>query len=148
MLKTLAAVLVNADSEAMDNAELMYSAKFRCSEPFLASALDSEDFDALNYDLKVITYVIPQIGPEPKINWNDDDYDSLYAQQDAEYANDLWNARAEDILENAPDILVPSSLVVALCNYKGEGEGFALFDNAKSFSMFYSKSASADYFNC
>lgn len=140
MLKTLAAMLANADNEVMDNAERMYSAKFRCSEPFLASALDSEDFDALNYDLKVITYVIPQIGPEPKINWNDDD--------DAEYTSDLWHARAEDILEDVPDILMPSSLVVALCNYKGEGEGLALFDNAKAFPMFYSKSASADYFNC
>lgn len=139
MLKTLAAMLV-IDNDVMDNAERMYSAKFRCSEPFLASALDSDQFDELNYDLKVEAYVIPQIGPKPEINWDDDG--------SAEYEDDLWNARAEDILEDVPDILLPNSLVVALCNYKGEGEGWALFDNAKSLPMFYSKSASADCFNC
>jgi len=137
MLKTLAAMSV-IDSETMKNAERMYSAKFRCSEPFLASALDSEAFDALNYDLKVSAYVIPQIGPQPEITWDDD----------AEYLSGLWHERAEDILETAPDFLLPSSLVVALCNYKGEGEGFTLFDNAKAFPMFYSKSTSAAYFNC
>lgn len=137
MLKTLAAMLV-IDSEVMDNAERMYSAKFRCSEPFLASALDSEQFDVLNYDLKVKTYVIPEIGPEPEFTWD----------ADAEYTNDLWNARAEDILADAPEVLLPSSFVVELCNYKGEGEGFALFEDAKDLPVFYSKSASAEFFNC
>ena len=138
MLKTLAAMSV-MDSEIMDNADKMYSAQFRCSEPFLASALDSEDFNALNYDLKVKTYVIPEIGPQPESMWSDDD---------AEYISDLWNARAEDILENAPAVLLASSLVVELCNYKGEGEGFALFEDVKAFPVFYSKTASAEFFNC
>jgi hypothetical protein len=56
----------------------------------------------------------------------------------AAYASE-WNVPVEQIMREV-ESSHPETLIVDLCNYKGEGEGLALFDDkTKNLSIFVSK---------
>jgi hypothetical protein len=98
-INTLAAMLNDADEEAIDRCEAMYVAKFRCEQ----------------------------------------------ARSVADVFGSGWEA--EDAFYNHFDCEFDASLmIVELCNYKGEGEGFALWEDAKHLPVFKSKNDSRNLF--
>lgn len=118
---------LGGEQMAVDACERMYSGTWR-SEPFtFADGLcDSGDLWELENQLKIMIYCTTTGKKEPATfceRWYDEFSDWLY--------------------ENPQTVVLPeNSLIVSLCNYKGEGEGIALFDMARHLPVFKSKSES------
>lgn len=125
-ISTLASILEAADTGAADRCETMYQAKFR-SVPFVFSSLDDASQEDLAFAAKEQQAAkLGIVKPE-----SEDDYEM---------------ERYFDMVCDFEVSIDDGALIVELCNYKGEGEGFAMFEDAKHLPVFASKRDSAMLF--
>lgn len=123
------------DFEACDK---MYRATFR-SEPFPLSSVENwkEEVSSLTSDLALSLYLKDNniTLPEKPISDCDYDFDNYYEHlSEIRGIADYWfSSNYHDLIVNA------DTLVVELCNYKGEGEGLALFISSHQYPVFRSK---------
>lgn len=134
---------------AIDSCERMYSAKFRTESFLLGEDVSNYTVSGLMTDLARYVYnkagfPFP-LGVEPTYN-DSDDYNFDYDENDYHYnvEEENYNERAEQHLKsNFPDLIIDkNTLVVELCNYKGEGEGLALACLCENLPVFKSKNES------
>ena len=117
---------LGGEAAALSACDRMYSGVWR-SEPFtIAEGCDSGDLWELENQLKIMAYC-----------------KTTGTEQPVQYC-ERWYDRFSDWSDDNPlDIsLSDDDLVVSLCNYKGEGEGLALFEMVKHLPVFRSKSES------
>ena len=108
---------LGGEEAALDACERMYSAVFACGEPVkLSDVDDEEDTDDIVTLIKINAFLA--------FTGKTEDYYGEYLFE----AMDSW----EDSF-----VLDKSTLVVDTCNYKGEGEGYALY--SKDLPLFAGK---------
>lgn len=140
MLDMLSKMLQDlATDEAIDACDAMYQATFR-SEPYSAATLSPDDLLKLHEASQEIHAAKIGIIRPRFSSWEDDDNES--------HDNDHEFEQYYDAVAKI-DIPYPTelTLIVELCNYKGEGEGIAMYDEAKHLPVYQSKEHSADCFN-
>lgn len=136
--------------EAIAACDRMYSADFRSEPEKLSSVGDWEDETShLKISLAVRLYAanegvqLPE-KPSDEDHWSDDDEvgemyysscDSYYHEMEAfEESAEQWFDKQYPNFEITGD-----TLIIQICNYKGEGEGFELYDTHKHLPVFRSK---------
>lgn len=129
----LAKRLTQAKPDDIARCEKMYRSQWRTA-PFPASDLDAEAFDEFESGLR-FEYAAKQIGAKPGPLADGRDIES-------------WYDRVGEIADGLSPAITPETLLVELTNYKGEGEGLAVFDLVKHLPIYVSKQHSADLFNC
>ena len=153
MLDKLTLAMNNAVTElggidkAIEACERMYSATFR-SEAFKLSEL--EDWEDLEYVLKqelasslyatVTGYTSPE---QPMLGADEREWDNYC------YDCEAFGEEAEEWLNNTyPEFeITGDTLVVSLCNYKGESENNSLYITHKHLPVFVSKNESFNAVN-
>jgi hypothetical protein len=129
------------DASTFERAHSCYSATFR-SEPYLLGSVSDEDHEfytnVLKTDFaKVLLASTGIFEPEPKF----DEYEEICNYSELEnYLEKLDNVNVPELTDDLQ--------ICDLCNYKGEGEGFALFLNVKHLPVFKSKNDSYEFFGC
>lgn len=73
-------------------------------------------------------------------------YLAKFRCENARSAADVFGTDEDAFYNHIDSEFNPSMMVVELCNFKGEGEGWALWDDAKHLPVFKSKSNSRDLF--
>ncbi len=122
----------------LESCNKMYSATFR-SEPFKLSSVDNwkEEVSLLTSDLALSLYLKDNNFslPDKPNSDRDYDFDRYYERlsEIREIAEEWFYSNYQDLIVNA------DTLVVELCNYKGEGEGLALFISSNQYPVFISK---------
>lgn len=117
---------LGGQDQAIAACERIYSGVWR-SEPFTVSeGCDSGDLWELEDQLNQMVYISATGKTKP----------DHFCEQWYDLYND-WKYENKQAVTISDD-----TLVVSLCNYKGEGEGIALFDMAKHLPVFRSKSES------
>jgi len=117
---------LGGQDQAIAACERMYSGTWR-SEPFtISEGCDSGDLWELEDQLNQMLYIANTGNTKP----------DQFCEQWYDMYND-WKHENKQAVTLSDDMLV-----VSLCNYKGEGEGIALFDMVKHLPVFKSKSES------
>jgi hypothetical protein len=127
------------DESTFDRCDQMYNAQWRSAETFRASELNSSELDDLLFSAKKIVAAQRGVVMPAFSSWESDNGQEF----DNEHECESYFEKLEDI-DVAP--IKPDDLIVCLCNYKGEGEGFALLESAKHLPVYQNKSASAARF--
>ena len=148
-LKILSEILASATTQEMAACDRMYCADFR-GECLMLSECEYglEDFETTLYmEAAVALYTkVNNITLPVKPDHFEDDYaaDSYY------YEVESFENSAEDwMIKNYPNFKITNdTLVVEICNYKGEGEnGLYLYDLSKHLPVFRSKRESFNQVN-
>jgi hypothetical protein len=123
------------DESVFAACDAMYSASFICGETFKAGEIDAVERRDLEFSVKAHIAAERGILP-PEVCWMSDDDDS-------EWEYDSWHSEVDAIVV---DPVAEETLLIELCNYKGEGEGYAVYETVKNLPRFVSKSHSAAHF--
>ena len=137
-------------NKAIDACVRIYSTDFR-SEPEKLSIVEGWEDEAasLKVSLAVLLYVadgnVPPEMPDDDEDVSEDDEDQYYAYCDSCYA-EMRGFKESAVAwcnDEHPGIdITGDTLVVHICNYKGEGEGFELYETHKHLPVFVSKEQS------
>lgn len=131
--EVLVQLLMQANSDDQDRCERMYRSLWR-TEPFRAATLDADAFEEFESGLRFAT-AAKQIGARP-------------GPMADEGSIENWYERVEEIAADLLPSISGETLLVELTNYKGEGEGLAIFDFVKHLPVFISKQRSAELSIC
>ena len=123
-----------SDNSLMDRCEQMYSASFR-SEPQTAESFGFLPDELYNFDMERKMYLAAKQGL----------IRPTCIGHDADFEMERYYEAVEEI-ECEP--VTPDTLIVELCNYKGEGEGVALYEATMHLPLYRSKTHSALHYNC
>lgn len=136
-----ALAIATRDKSTFERAEACYNAAFR-SEPHSISELSEEDKEELIYQTKKA--ILQESGIYEPIAgfFADDEYDDDSYYSAIESAWDGYQESIDQLTINFNE----DDLFCYLCNYKGEGEGIALYDAVKHLPIFRSKSDSFSHF--
>jgi hypothetical protein len=122
----------------MAASEEMYQASFIVGMPFLVTGLDSyESRQVLNTTRQLMADKLGIAMPEESFYSNDydgDDEDEECDDSDFDYYEK--EAYYEAIAAIELPTITKTTMVIALCNYKGEGKGYALYESVKHMPIF------------
>lgn len=125
--------------EAIAACNRMYSADFRSEPEKLSSVSDWEDETTslkISFAVKLYSASIGQkYPPEPDFEASDHECDSFYYEMEAfEESAERWFDK-----QYPNFVLTGDTLIVHICNYKGEGGGIELYNTHKQLPIFRSK---------
>ena len=142
-----AVTAIGGEEAALEACDRMYRATFR-SEPYPLKELsdweDEVDELYLGFALPIYLSATKQSLPiKPDGDASDYEFDSYYSEMES------LDELAKNYMEkHFPDFAISGDLlIVDLCNYKGEGEGFDLFEKCQSYPVFTSKKDSFHQIN-
>lgn len=134
-----AILAIGGEEAAIEACERMYNATFR-SEPFPLGSIEEWDTDevslyidaALPIYLKATNTELPV---KPDYDADEHEFDNYYMSLEA-----IEGLAEEYMRKHYPEFkITKDTLIVTLCNYKGEGEGEALYMLNKHLPVFKSK---------
>lgn len=131
--EVLGQLLMQAKSNDLEHCERMYQSQWRTAA-FPACKLDAEVFEEFESGLRFES-ASRQMGNKP-------------GPIADERAIESWYESVGEIAAGLPPAIAAETLLVELTNYKGEGEGLAVFDLVKHLPIFMGKQHSAELFNC
>jgi hypothetical protein len=138
---------IGGENAAFEACERMYSATFR-SEPIKLSTLEEweDEVSPLYSDVAISIYVKEtnqKLPVQPNTEASEYELDSYYAEMEC-----LDNSAEKYMKKHYPEFNVTGdTLVVALCNYKGETSGYGVCDIYEHLSVYRSKSESFNQAN-
>lgn len=140
IMSALSAKLVEGmnspDNEAlMDRCDQMYSAQFHSGVPFRAGDCDEDDLYYSGF-----TFNSSDLDAPSHSEW--------MSEQDEgdDYSVARYNAWVKRNFKSKT-LITPETMLVDVCNYKGEGEGYAVYESVRGMPVFRSKNDSFAAFN-
>lgn len=119
----------------MDRCDQMYSAQFHSGEPFRAGDRDEDDLYYSGFTFNASDLQAPS-------------HSEWMSEQDEhdDYSVARYNAWVQRNFKSKT-LITPDTMLVDVCNYKGEGEGYALYAAMQNKPVFRSKNDSFAAFN-